>query len=181
MATKKKQTEKLTRCSGTLTESAYLAWIRSALRAKSLRWKPRTDALQLARRPYKGPNKRQQWEYQCALCKAWHKADDVIVDHFPHAAGSILSVEDIGPFAERLFCEVDNLRVLDKVCHDIHTLSEKLGMSFADAQIEKEVIDICKRKAKDVVAFCLDYGYNATELTNPEKRRKAVQTILRSV
>lgn len=37
------------------------------------------------------------------------------------------------------------------------------------------------KKAKDVVAFCLDYGYNATELTNPEKRRKAVQTILRSV
>lgn len=180
MATKKPklQKEPLVRCNGTMTESAFLAWIRSALRSKSLRWPPRAEALKLARRAYKGPNKLQKWEFCCSLCGRWFKAKEVVVDHFPVAAGSILSVEDIGPFANNLYCEVDNLRVLDKECHDIHTVAEKNGITFDEARLLKEVIDICKKPAKEVVAFCEGWGYNKESLSNPEKRKKAVYEIL---
>ena len=169
------------RCGGTMTESAYLAWIRSALRSKSLRWPPRAEALKLARRSYKGANKLQKWEFSCALCENWWKAKEVVVDHFPIAAGSILSTEDIGPFANNLYCEVDNLRVLCKTCHDCHTLSEKRGITFNEAAIEKEVIAIMKQPVKSILAFCQDYEYDVSTLTNAAKRKQAVQSILRSV
>lgn len=168
-----------TRCSGTMTESAYLAWIRSALRSKSLRWPPRSEALVAARRPYKGENKRQQWEYICTICKNAFNAKQVVVDHYPKAAGSILSVEDIGPFAENLFCEVDNLRCLCVECHDIHTLAEKQSITFEQAKVEKDILAICKKPVKEVLAFLEKYGYTGALVSNGEKRKALVDKILK--
>lgn len=170
-----------TRCGNTMTESAYLAWIRSALRSKSLKWPPRGEALKLSRRSYKGPNKLQKWEHECALCSHWFKGKEVVVDHFPVAAGSILSVDDIGPFANNLYCEVDNLRVLCKTCHDCHTLAEKQGITFEEAAIEKEVIAIMKQPVKTILAFCEDYGHDVSKLTNAATRKAAVQQILKGL
>jgi len=56
---------------GTMTESAFWSFIRSALRQKSRWWKPITECKMKARRAYKGPSKRQKFEYQCNSCKAW--------------------------------------------------------------------------------------------------------------
>lgn len=163
-----------------MTESQYLSWIRSALRSKSLKWPPRAKALELARRPYVGPVKQQKWEYQCAICGEWFKMKEVIVDHYPIAAGSILSIEDIGPFANNLYCEVDNLRVLDKVCHDVHTLSESHNVSFEEAKLLKEVIQIMKEEStEDILYFCCSFNYNLESLSNKEKREKAVYEILK--
>lgn len=162
-----------TRCCNTLTESAYLAWIRSLLRKGSLRWKPRNEALLKARRKYTGPNKQQKWEYRCAMCGEYFSAKEVVVDHFPHAAGSILSVEDIGPFAERLFCEVDNLRVLDKDCHDLHTLAEKNGSSLEEAAIQKKVIETLKDKQL-TLDILKENGYSLAQTSNETKRRAAL-------
>lgn len=158
-----------------MTESAYLAWIRSALRSKSLRWKPRNEALKLARRAYKGSNKAQKWEYFCSLCREWFIAKQVVVDHYPIEAGSILSIEDVGAFANNLFCETENLRVLCKPCHDVHTLSSKSGMSFQEAAIAKKAIAFMKDNSKEkVVAYCKELGYDSVSLSNAEKRRKCL-------
>lgn len=166
----------LTRCNGTMTESAYLAWIRSALRSKSLRWEPRNTALHLARRPYSGPNKRQKWEYQCALCLEWFTLKEVVVDHYPEEAGSILSVEDIGPFAERLYCEVDNLRVLCEWDHRVHTLQSSKNISREEAILEIRVNDTMKDKKK-TLSILQQHGY--TNATNDEKRKAALKEIFR--
>lgn len=163
--------EPKTRCGGTMSESAYLAWIRSALRSKSLRWLPRGEALKLARRPYKGPNKLQKWEFQCALCSSWMKGKECQVDHYPKSAGSILSVADIGEFANNLFCEVDNLRVLCSDCHSLHTLAEKNGISLEEARIQKLVIESCKLKTDVQLALLSGFGYN--NCTNATKRKAA--------
>jgi hypothetical protein len=125
--------------------------------------------------------KQQKWEHLCSLCNLWFKGKEVIVDHHPVAAGSILSVEDIGPFANNLYCEVDNLRVLCKDCHDCHTLAEKMGCTMQEARVEKEIIAICKRPAKEILAFAQDYGYSASDVSNPEKRRNVVSNILKGV
>lgn len=175
MATKQPKT----RCNESMTESAWLAWIRSALRSKSLKWKPRGDTLEAARRPYKGANKLQKWEYQCAICKKWYKAKEVIVDHFPKAAGSILKFEDIGEFCNNLFCDSTNLRVLDKQCHDCHTLAEKNGITFEEAKLEKEIIEFCKKPTKEIVAFLISNGYTTSQMSNATKRRQCVETIFR--
>lgn len=114
-----------TRNAGTMTESAFWSFIRSALRQKSRWWKPITQCKLQAKRPYKGPNKRQKFEYQCAICQKWY-ADKVInVDHII-PAGSLNCANDLPGFIERLFCEIDNLQVLCKTCHDKKTKTEKV-------------------------------------------------------
>lgn len=167
------------RCSGTMTEAQYLAWIRSALRSKSLRWPPRAEALKLARRAYKGPNKLQKWQYECAMCGKWFMGKEVVVDHYPVAAGSILRWEDIGAFANNLYCETSNLRVLDKQCHDAHTHAEKTGMTIEDAKAAKQAIEFCKKDSKIVIKFLAEAGYNGALVSNATKRRTLVEALFK--
>lgn len=112
------------RNAGTMTESAFWSFIRSALRQKSRWWKPITECKMKARRAYKGPSKRQKFEYQCNSCKAWFPEKQINVDHIK-PAGSLNCKEDLAGFVERLFCEQDNLQVLCESCHDVKTKLEK--------------------------------------------------------
>jgi hypothetical protein len=164
-----------------MTESQYLAFIRSALRSKWLRWKPRSDAFLAARRKSESDNKKLKWEFQCSLCSQWFCQKDCECDHYPKDAGSILSVQDIGQFCENLFCETDNLRICCKPCHSAWTYASANGISVDEAKLQKEVIAICKKSVKDVKQFCYDYGYTDAHLSNPDKRRSVVEEILRSV
>jgi 5-methylcytosine-specific restriction endonuclease McrA len=112
------------RNAGTMTESAFWSFIRSALRQKSRWWKPITECKMKARRAYKGPSKRQKFEYQCNSCKLWFPEKQINVDHIK-PAGSLNCKEDLAGFVERLFCEIDNLQVLCEKCHDVKTKLEK--------------------------------------------------------
>ena len=167
------------------TESAFWTWVRGVLRKG---WSKHPIKLEYIKRhrsriPNPKPNKRfpEVWGMICECCKQPTVQTNIEIDHIGEE-GTFTGLRDVEGYVAHLFLvDYESLRAVCKPCHKIISYSQRSGMSFADAQIEKEVIDICKRKAKDVVAFCLDYGYNATELTNPEKRRKAVQTILRSV
>ena len=176
MATRKPKGD-LVRCSNTMTESQYLAWIRSALRSKWLKWPPRAEAINAARRVYRGPNKLQKWEVECALCAKWFKLKEIEVDHFPHDAGSILSVDDIGQFVNRLYCETTNLRVLCVPCHKIYSLSQSKGITMEEAALEKRVTE--KMKDKKLLAYLASYGYTGALVSNASKRRALVTTILK--
>lgn len=112
-----------TRNNGTMTESAFWSFIRSALRNKSRWWKPIMQAKINARRPYKGPNKRQKYEYQCVHCKNWFHEKKINIDHIC-PAGSLNCAQDLPGFVERLFCEVDKLQCLCEKCHDKKTKLE---------------------------------------------------------
>ena len=126
--TKKKTTRRTatpkTRNAGTMTDSAFWSFIRSALRQKSRWWKPITECKMKARRAYKGPLKRQKFEYQCNNCKDWFPEKKINVDHII-GAGSLNCSTDLPGFVERLFCEQDNLQVLCTECHDKKTKLEK--------------------------------------------------------
>ena len=128
MAKKKarKATTPKTRNAGTMTESAFWSFIRSGLRQKSRWWKPITQCKMKARRAYKGPNKRQKFEYQCNSCKEWFPDKKINIDHI-QPAGTLRCANDLPGFVERLFCEIDNLQVLCTGCHDIKTQNEKDG------------------------------------------------------
>jgi 5-methylcytosine-specific restriction endonuclease McrA len=116
-----------TRNNGTLTESAFWSFIRSGLRQKSRWWKPITQCKLNAKRDYKGPNKRQKFEYQCNSCKKWFADKNINVDHI-QPAGSLNCANDLPGFVERLFCEVDNLQVLCIQCHDTKSKDDKLKL-----------------------------------------------------
>jgi 5-methylcytosine-specific restriction endonuclease McrA len=112
------------RCAETMSESAFWSFIRSALRQKSRWWKPISIAKQKAKREYKGPNKRQKFEYQCNSCKGWYQEKLVNVDHIV-PAGSLNCAEDLPGFVERLFCEEKHLQVLCTICHNKKSIKDK--------------------------------------------------------
>lgn len=136
MATKKKAVKRVkvvkTRNAGTMTESAFWSFIRSGLRQKSRWWKPITECKLKSRRQYKGPNKRQKFEYKCKCCNNWFPEKQINVDHI-QPAGSLNCAQDLPGFVERLFCEQDNLQVLCEKCHNQKTKIEK-----NDVQITKK-------------------------------------------
>jgi 5-methylcytosine-specific restriction endonuclease McrA len=107
-----------------MTESAFWSFIRSGLRQKSRWWKPITECKLKAKRKYKGPNKRQRFEYQCNTCKEWFAEKNINVDHIL-PAGSLNCAQDLPGFVERLFCEINNLQVLCTTCHDNKTKLDK--------------------------------------------------------
>ncbi len=121
---KKKQRVERTRNNSTMTESMFWSMIRATLRNKSRWWKPIAQCKQNAKRKYKGPNKRQQWEYQCAQCKDWYAEKNINVDHII-PAGQLQSGKDLEGFVDRLFCEVNHLQILCINCHDIKTKNER--------------------------------------------------------
>ena len=95
-ATKRKAKPRVTsvktRNSKTMTESAFWSFIRSGLRQKSRWWKPITECKLKAKRVYKGPNKRQRFEYQCNTCKLWFAEKHINVDHIQPAGSLNLSL-----------------------------------------------------------------------------------------
>ena len=113
-----------TRNAGTMTESAFWGMIRSALRRRTIMWKPVAEAKLLARRRYKGPNKRRKWEYQCAECKQFFPDKEVAVDHIV-PAGTLKCSADLPQFIDNLFCEVKGLQCLCNNCHNKKTLKER--------------------------------------------------------
>lgn len=121
--TKKHRVER-TRNGFTMTESAFWIMIRTTLRNKSRFWKPIADAKRKARRPYKGDNKRQKWEYQCNVCKGWFKYEQIHVDHIV-PCGELSDYSHLPGFVKRLFVEVDGLQTICHNCHSIKTTEEK--------------------------------------------------------
>lgn len=115
-----------TRCSNTMSESAFWSFIRSCLRQKSRRWKPIYDCLNAAKRPSKSENKRLKNEFQCAKCGCWFSQKEVTVDHVI-PAGSLKSGKDLEGFVARLFCEMPNLQVLCLVDHQEKTNAERIS------------------------------------------------------
>ena len=124
MKKKKRLKVARTRNAGTMTESAFWGMIRAALRQKSRWWKPITQCKMKARRVYKGPNKRQKFEYQCNVCKGWFPEKKVNIDHII-PAGSLRCAADLPGFVERLFCEINNLQCICETCHNKKTQNEK--------------------------------------------------------
>lgn len=113
-----------TRNNGSMTEAQFWAMIRSALRNKSRWWKPITQCKLNGRRAYKGPNKRQKWEYKCNQCKGWFSDKLINVDHII-PAGELSCSQHLPMFVERLFCEVDHLQILCIECHNVKTQKER--------------------------------------------------------
>lgn len=113
------------RAGGEWTEAAFWGFLRSGFRQMSRRWPPIVrHALHAARRPYVGPNVRQKWEYNCAACGGWFPGKAIAVDHV-EALGPLKSWADVVGFLQRLFVEVDGLRVVCEVCHERRTQGDR--------------------------------------------------------
>jgi hypothetical protein len=105
---------------GLWTTPRFYSFVRSALRRAFTRWPPNYAARKDARQTYSGPNKRQQWQFKCALCGGWWMQKETQIDH-KIECGSLRAFSDLSGFVERLFCEKDGLQVVCKKCHQEKT------------------------------------------------------------
>lgn len=65
--------------------------------------------------------------YRCAMCLGEFKQKDVQVDHIVPVVPIDRTVQDMSydEIVDRIFCDLDNLQVLCKSCHDIKSKNEK--------------------------------------------------------
>ena len=145
------------------TEAEYFQWLRGQLR-EIWKWHPvRTGYLKSKK--YKWPGSVRgdtRWLVDCEICHTpcyvYRRVDgkllptEIQVDH-KHPSGSFKSKEDVLQFIYRLlFITWADLRCLCLPCHGIVTISQRLGISFEEAEIEKQVIDFAKKPAAEQVS-----------------------------
>ena len=121
-----------------ITEAKFKAARKQEMRKLWLRWKPRAEALKLARRRvkigvYKNGKDKLGFDHQCAICHLWFSQIEgkpqVEVDHILPVGKWSDDItkwsEDLGKMYGRSLVAVEGLRILCKPCHLIVTNEEK--------------------------------------------------------
>lgn len=155
---------------------AFFTYLRGHLRLlwsrypAKLKWK----ASQMVKPPkdYKGKAKSLG---RCYYCREWFAASNLEVDHVQQA-GQCNSWETANQFLHNLLNCNDNWVLADKTCHKIKSHAEKMGISFEEAAIQKQVIAFIKEHSvKEIVAFLQSREYN--NCSNATKRKAALLEI----
>ena len=127
-----------TRCGGRWTQAYFNSFIKNQLRGASRKWAPNNDCLTAARVA--------RGLYKCAGCeeivpntlkKGRKREKNVYVDHILPIIDPAVGFTTWDECVERMFCEVDNLQVLCKTCHDVKTKEER-DIATARRRKEKE-------------------------------------------
>ena len=96
-----------------------IAHICNVLRRGTTMWKGRTECLVKSRKRFvvgqhKNGKAKTRWEYKCASCTKYYRADEVEVDHIVEI-GPFLG--DFNDYIKRMYCDQSNLQVLCVSCH----------------------------------------------------------------
>ena len=172
------------------TEGKWLNWLRGVLRKGWSNYAIKTNYKNSKKYKVKNTNPRSMKRFpeinkiDCEICcKQFPFDKSVEVDHIGDE-GSLRSIEDIEAYAKHLYyVDASWLRIACKECHGIITYAQGQGITFEEAQLEKELIAIFKNEKKeDIIQFILDYDWHNEYNTNNEANRKAaVRSILKGV
>jgi len=125
-----------TRNGNTWTEARFRSFIRSQLRAATMRWGPIALCLKDSRR--------SRGFYLCAGCQkevpatiksGGRRVKNVHVDHIEPIVDPAVGFVDYNTLVERMFSERDNLQVL---CNDCHTIKTNLEKAMAKIRRDKQ-------------------------------------------
>ena len=131
-----------TRNGGSWTEARFRSFIRSQLRAATMRWGPISASLAASRV--------ERGTYLCAGCQQevpatikvnGRRVKNVHVDHILPIVDPDVGFVSYDELVERMFCEKDNLQVLCTECHDIKTNDEKARAKARRARDKGNDID----------------------------------------
>lgn len=115
-----------------MTEAQYWAFIRSGLRQKWMRWRPRFDKMKEGKRKATPEDhakfgNRISYTYHCESCGNYFPEKEVQIDHLV-PCGACSDAETVGRFATRLFVETTGLQRLCKTCHKAKTQEDRLAI-----------------------------------------------------
>lgn len=115
------------RNSGDWTDARFRSFVTSALRAASRRWPPKYKALKEAfvARQVNAKTGKMAMHYRCVECTGVFVAAGVQVDHIEPVVDPVKGFISWDVYIDRLFCEIDNLQVMCKICHKAKTVNEK--------------------------------------------------------
>jgi len=131
-----------TRCNGMWTEARFNSFVKSQLRKGSMKWAPINIAKKAAWR--------RRGFYLCADCgieapttldpetKGGKRIKNVYVDHIAPIVDPAEGFTTWDDYIERLYCELENLQVLCKTCHDGKSDIEK-SIAAERRRTEKEL------------------------------------------
>ena len=109
----------------------------------------------------------------CALTGEWDVQSKMEVDHI-HGNASLNDWSDVLLFIQHLCATKDNMQVVGKEAHKVKSYAERMGMSFEDAQLEKQVIATLKDKRETARLL----RENRMIAKNDAERRQKVREIL---
>lgn len=161
------------------TESAFYGWIRGILRKGWSRHPVKLEYIKQNRKRIPNPNVNgrvsEVWGMTCGQCGNDFVQSLIEIDHL-NPASSLRCKEDIQGFVERLlFITFDDIEAVCMDCHAIRTLSQKQGVSFQEASLQKIAIDLEKKKLDK--AWLESKGVKPAG--NSTKRREQILTKLR--
>ena len=166
------------------TESAFMSWLRGGIRRMWSKHPVRIEFMKQNRIRIPNPNKngktKEIWGGVCALTGELTPQTSLEVDH-KKGNHSLRSIDDIQSFVEGiLLVTFDDLQLVSKDAHKIKSHAEKHNMTFAEAKVHKEVIEICKDKQK-VVDKLSGYGVEYIPTTAKARREMLTQIMLKEL
>lgn len=120
------------------------------------------------------------WACKCELCGETFRQTECEVDHLD-PAGSLRTEDDLKLFITKLaFVDFDDLRILDKTCHRAVSYSDRMGISFEEAVLEKKVIAFSKLPIGEQNDTLTSLDVSPLP-TNAKTRKEAYRTHLKSL
>ncbi len=119
-------------------------------------------------------NKPTVWGFDCEMCGKTYPIKEGQIDH-KIPAGSLQKTEDIPGFVMRLlYVREEDLRLICKGCNSALAYADKNKISFEEALIAKQIIEICKNGKEK--AWLVDKGI--TPAANAKLRKQQVKEVL---
>lgn len=158
------------------SEKDFMNWLRSQTR-KIWSRHPVKISYKIARR-FKAPigvNGKEVWACNCEMCGKLVRSSETQIDHIV-MGGSFSDWKTYTEWARRiLWVTADDIRELCFDCHTIVNHMQKTGLTFDEAKVEKQAIEIIKQK-KDK-QFLSEAGI--TPASNAKKRREQLLELLK--
>lgn len=153
------------------TEKDFMNWLRSQTRRIWSRH-PTKISYKLARR-FKAPigvNGKEVWACNCEMCGKLVRSSETQIDHIV-MGGSFSDWNTYTEWARRiLWVTAEDIRELCLECHTTVNHMQKTGLSFDEAKIEKQAIQI--ENTEDTKKWLLSKGIQPA--SNAKLRRKQI-------
>lgn len=161
--------------------TAFFTYLRGCLRKSWSNNPIKHNLLKKKRKLIPNPNpkgkKPMVFGFDCSMCGGTFPMSLCQVDHI-ESAGQLNCTEDIQGFVERLlYVTEDDLRLVCKNCNSALALSDKQGISFEEALIEKKIIAIMKEKQDRQWLI----GNGVIPASNQAARRKQIKQRMEEV
>lgn len=164
-------------------ESALINFIRGGLRRGLWEKSPiKLKFIKENRERIPNPNPKGRvdtvWGGRCNVCSNLFAQQALQVDHVRSDFNKLSSLDGLQEYIENMaLVTKDELQIVCKPCHGIITHSQRKGITFEEAKIEKEIIALCKDD-KLLLDKLSQLGVKSSNVPKTKKARKELLTNL---